>query len=115
MTGSQKVRRTTKSNMRSLVHRTVIATLLASVVACQDVPPLYPPNAPPDIHEACAVAERKCTACHERDRIVYASHTPFEWHNTVERMRQYPGSAITRADGEVILRCLSYNADQGSR
>lgn len=84
------------------------------MVACQETPPLYPASAPADIREACALAERKCTACHERDRIVYARHTLAEWRTTVDRMRRFPGSQITPADAQVILRCVSYNADSAA-
>ncbi|MEO8704710.1 MAG: hypothetical protein ABI867_31935 [Kofleriaceae bacterium] len=91
-------------------HR-LLAGALVAVVACQETPPLFPATAPENIREACALAERKCTACHERDRIVDARHTVTEWRTTVERMRRFPGSGITPADTEVILRCVSYNSD----
>jgi len=98
--------------LRALVLTAVIALALFAAGSCQDVPPLYPSSAPDDIKQACAVTERKCTACHERDRIVYANHNVREWQATVERMRTYPASAMTAADTQVIMRCLSYNADQ---
>ena len=71
---------------------------------------MYPASAPPEIREACAVTSRKCTACHDHERIVSARQTPLEWRTTVERMRRYPGSAISPADIEIILRCLNYHS-----
>jgi hypothetical protein len=81
---------------------------IALLVACKEQPPLYPANAPPDIAEACTLAQRKCTACHDRDRIVYARMTAEEWRETVDKMRRLPGSSISPAEGETILRCLLY-------
>jgi hypothetical protein len=85
--------------------------MLVASVSCQETPPLYPASAPNEIREACAVTAQKCTACHERDRIVYARHNPTEWRTTVERMRKFPGSGIAPADVEVVLRCLTYSAE----
>jgi hypothetical protein len=88
--------------------------VIAVVSACTEAPPLYPPTAPPEIREACALTSRKCTQCHERDRIVYARHSSSEWRVTVERMRKFPGSAIYPADIDVIMRCLNYSNDPSS-
>jgi hypothetical protein len=92
-------------------HRYVLACSLLAILSCQEPPPLYPASAPPEIVEACAVANRKCTACHDRDRIVYARHNQAEWRTTVERMRRFPGSAISPDEIEIILRCLNYSAE----
>ena len=81
-----------------------------ALVACTEPRSLQKPGAPPEISEACALTNRKCTACHDSDRIVDARFSPGEWRTTVERMRQFPGSAISRADVEVVLRCLNYHA-----
>ena len=81
---------------------------LIALAACTEPPPLYPATAPPEIAEACSLTVRKCTACHDRDRIVYARHSPDEWRNIVEKMRRLPGSSITAAEGDIILRCLIY-------
>jgi hypothetical protein len=71
---------------------------------------LYPANAPMPIQEACKLTEQKCTACHDRERIVYArNNSAVEWRTTVDRMRRMPGAAITAADSETIVRCLSYS------
>ncbi len=89
----------------------VLAGALVALVSCQDVPPLYPSNAPVQIREACVLTEQKCTACHDRDRIVYARHNATEWRTTVDRMRRFPGSSISAAETEDIVRCLSYRVE----
>jgi len=78
----------------------------AMVGACSDAAPLYPANSPPEIVEACTLTQRKCTACHDRDRIVDAQMTTSEWRETVDRMRRFPGSNISPSEGEIVLRCL---------
>lgn len=97
--------------VRPLTHRFVLACAWVAVVSCQDAIPLYPPTAPPEIREACALAERKCTACHDRDRLLYTRQSAPAWRATIERMRLIPGSAISPLDGEIILRCMSFSAE----
>ena len=89
----------------------VLAGVLFGAVGCTEPAPLYPPSAPPEIVEACAVAERRCSECHDRDRIATAHKTREEWESTVDRMRQMPGSTIRPDETEVILRCLHYRND----
>jgi hypothetical protein len=84
------------------------------MVSCSETPPLFPASAPIQIREACALTEQKCTACHDRERIVYARHNATEWRNTVDRMRRFPGAAISAADSEIIVRCLSYNVESSA-
>lgn len=91
--------------------RLLLLGALVAISACQETPPLIPASAPDEIREACALAQRKCTACHDRDRIVYARHNQTEWRTTVERMRKFPGSGISPADIEIVLRCLNYSAE----
>lgn len=88
-------------------HHVVVCVLIA-LAACQEPTPLYPPNAPDDIRAACALAERRCSECHDRDRIVGAHKTREEWASTVEHMREMPGSTIAPDETDVILRCLYY-------
>jgi hypothetical protein len=94
-----------------LLHRLMLAAAFVAVVGCQETPPLYPATAPPEIREPCALAQEKCTACHERDRIVFARHNADEWRATIERMRRFPGAAISPSDSEIILRCLLYRTE----
>jgi hypothetical protein len=83
-------------------------------VACTEPPPLYPANSPPDIVQACTLTQQKCTACHDRDRIVHSQMSPNEWRETVERMRRFPGSNISPTEQETILRCLLHRASTTS-
>jgi hypothetical protein len=92
------------------------ALLVVSVAlgACTEPAPLFPSNAPPDVVSACEVTQRKCTACHDKDRIVTARLSPQEWRDTVEEMRLLPGSTITAAERDIILRCLLPRATTSS-
>ena len=89
----------------------VRSAVLVLLWACQEPTPLYPPSAPLEIREACALTQRKCTQCHDRDRIIEAQFGVVEWRNTVERMRQIPGSSIAPANAEVIVHCLTYRGE----
>jgi hypothetical protein len=95
----------------SFLDRTYSLVICLALAACQPAAPLYEPSAPPDIREACALTERRCTACHDRDRIVDAHFTRDEWPRTVERMRQMPGSTIAPNETDIILRCLLHRVD----
>jgi len=108
--GSPRERSTTRTPALLYPHHVVAFTLLA-LAACAEPPPLYPPSAPSDIQAACALTERRCSECHDRDRIVAAHKTHEEWNATVEKMRQMPGSTIRPDETEVILRCLYYRND----
>jgi hypothetical protein len=96
----------------SFLHRNVLGISLAIaaiglvVAACTPVPPFFEPTAPPDVREACKLTERRCTACHDRDRIVDAHYSRDEWPIIVERMRQMPGSTIAPTETDTILHCL---------
>ncbi|GEM_PF-2599094 len=96
-------------SIRLALHAAVL-----TLVACKEPSPLYPAGSPPEIVEACALTERKCTACHDRERYQVPRHPPERWEKIVHKMRLFPGSAITPADGEVILRCLNYRSSTTS-
>jgi hypothetical protein len=96
-------------NIRIATH----AALLA-LVACTEPTPQYPASAPPEIARACALAEHKCTACHDRERFLVPRHPPERWEKIVHRMRLLPGSSIMPADAEIILRCLNYRSSATS-
>lgn len=87
---------------------------LLTLVACKEPSPLYPPGSPPEIVQACSLMEQKCTGCHDRDRYMMASYPPERWAKIVEKMRLFPASAITPADGDIILRCLNYRSSAAS-
>jgi hypothetical protein len=105
--------------LSSFLHRNVFAVSLAvaaiglAIAACAPVPPFYEPTAPADVREACKLTERRCTACHDRDRIVNAHYSREEWPTIVERMRQMPGSTIAPTETDTILHCLLNRTDSG--
>lgn len=93
--------------------RLFAATCIA-LFACQSASPLYPPTASSEIREACTLTHRRCTECHDQDRIVDARKSSDEWAATIERMRQMPGSTIRPDETSSILNCLMNrnNSDQ---
>ena len=99
--------------MQYLKH--AVGCIVLALTACTEPPPLYPPTAPADIQAACALVERRCSECHDRDRIVAAHKTREEWASTVELMREMPGSTIRPDETPVILRCLYYRNDMSFR
>lgn len=68
---------------------------------------LQPAGAPPEIRQACALAEIRCSSCHTLERITNAVHrTAPEWEWQVRRMRLMPASGISQADADEIVKCL---------
>lgn len=68
---------------------------------------LQPAGAPPEIQQACGLAEIRCSSCHTLERITNAVHrTAAEWTWQVRRMRLMPASGISQADADVIVQCL---------
>ena len=64
--------------------------------------------APAEVREACAFTEQKCTRCHTIGRVIaWNATTRADWEPLVTRMRQMASSGITKADAEIVLRCLS--------
>jgi hypothetical protein len=67
--------------------------------------------APPDVRDACAVTERKCSRCHTIDRVIVAQVTsPRHWETYISRMRRMSASGISEADGRTVLRCLVFRS-----
>ncbi len=97
--------------MSLLSPRYVLVGTWIALVACQAPAPMYTPSAPPEIRDACSLTERRCTACHDRDRFLDARKSRDEWSATIERMRQMPGSTIRPYEAAVILHCLLYRTD----
>jgi hypothetical protein len=86
--------------------------LLYALAACGDALPrqslIANTNAtPPELREACAFTEQKCTRCHTIGRVLaWDARTRRDWDPIVTRMRQMASSGITKADAETVLRCL---------
>lgn len=86
------------------------------LVACESPHPLAVPAGTPEaIRSACALTSRKCSGCHDLDRILGVHHSEGDWISTVDRMRALPGSAISEHDASIILQCLVFVTGGASR
>jgi hypothetical protein len=90
-----------------------LALSVLALVACtrerlELIPSAAQPRTPPAIRNACALAEQRCSRCHDLERIQLAHPALVDWPSYVERMRRMPGSGITGSDASVILRCLAW-------
>src|ERR1700731_886139 len=90
-----------------LAHQTRIQTVSLAAI---DLPP-----AAIDINLAAATMEKRCSKCHNLDRIAGASKDARGWLATVNRMRALPDSGISEADSRIIVSYLaSQLAPKGS-
>jgi ferredoxin-NADP reductase/mono/diheme cytochrome c family protein len=67
-------------------------------------------NLPPaaiDINMAAATMEKRCSKCHNLDRIAGARKDARGWLATVSRMRALPGSGISAEDSRIIVSYLA--------
>jgi hypothetical protein len=93
-----------------MLYRLVFVVVLAG---CGEALPRHsliaePTNTSPEIRDACAFTEQKCTRCHTIGRVLsWEARTRQQWEPLVTRMRQMASSGISRSDAEVVLRCLS--------
>lgn len=99
----------------SMVFAVAGAGLVATLVSCNQPRLALVPDrvrTPPGIREACALAETKCSRCHDLERIRVSRFSRNEWSWYVDRMRRQPDSGITERDGATILNCLTYASRQ---
>ena len=67
------------------------------------------PSPPPEIEQACTLANVKCARCHPIERVVVSRGIGVgRWHMYVEQMRLKPSSGISVHDADVIFRCLRF-------
>ncbi|MCU1336732.1 MAG: Ferredoxin-NADP reductase [Bryobacterales bacterium] len=91
----------------SLVHQSRMQTVSLEAI---DLPP-----AAIDINMAAATMEKRCSKCHNLDRIVGARKDARGWLATVNRMKALPDSGISEADSRIIVSYLaSQMAPKGS-
>jgi ferredoxin-NADP reductase len=83
----------------SLVHHARMQTVSLEAI---DLPP-----AAIDINLAAATMEKRCSKCHNLDRIVGASKDARGWRATVNRMRGLPDSGISETDSRIIVSYLA--------
>jgi mono/diheme cytochrome c family protein len=84
----------------SLVHRARMQTVSLEAID-------LPPAAIVDINLAAATMEKRCSKCHNLDRIAGARKDARGWLATVNRMRTLPGSGISEADSRIIVSYLA--------
>ena len=83
----------------SLAHQTRMQTVSLSAI---DLPP-----AAIDVNLAAETMEKRCSKCHNLDRIVGARKDARGWLATVSRMRALPDSGISEADSRTIVSYLA--------
>src|ERR1700674_1498872 len=90
-----------------LAHQTRMQTVSLAAI---DLPP-----AGIDINLAAATMEKRCSKCHNLDRIAGARKDARGWLATVNRMRALPDSGISEEDSRIIVSYLaSQMAPKGS-
>jgi ferredoxin-NADP reductase len=82
----------------TFAHRTRMQTVSLSAI---DLPP-----AAIDMNLAAATMEKRCSKCHNLDRIVGSRKDARGWVATVGRMRALPDSGISEADSRIIVSYL---------
>src|SRR5580700_1889135 len=80
-------------------HHSRMQTVSLSAI---DLPP-----AAIDMNLAAATMEKRCSKCHNLDRIVGARKDARGWLATVNRMRTLPDSGISEADSKIIVSYLA--------
>jgi ferredoxin-NADP reductase len=68
-----------------------------------------------DVNQASDLMQKRCSKCHNLERVIGARKDAQGWLATVSRMRALPGSGISDADAQTIVSWLaSQNRLQGS-
>ena len=71
---------------------------------------------PADVRAAYDLFAQRCSKCHSLSRPLQSGITDDGfWKEYVERMRRQPGSGISPADEEIILRFLHYYSLEAKR
>ena len=83
----------------SLVHQAKMQTVSLEAIDL--------PSAAIDINMAAATMEKRCSKCHNLDRIIGARKDVRGWLATVNRMRALPDSGISVADSRMIVSYLA--------
>lgn len=65
--------------------------------------------APPEVQQACTLANTKCAHCHPIERVLVSRGMGVgAWAVYVEQMRLKPSSGISLTDADIIFRCLRF-------
>src|SRR5579863_4352100 len=77
-----------------------------------------PARVPPvaiDVNQASDLMQRRCSKCHNLDRVIGARKDAQGWLATVSRMRALPGAGISDTEAQTIVSYLaSQNRPHGS-
>jgi ferredoxin-NADP reductase len=60
-----------------------------------------------DMNQATELMQKRCSKCHNLDRVVGARKDAQGWVETVDRMRQIPGAGISEAEAQTIVSFLA--------
>ena len=71
------------------------------------VDPAHASPVPVDMNAASDLMQKRCSKCHNLDRVVGAKKDSPGWVATVDRMRQMPSAEISEADAQMILAFLT--------
>ncbi len=97
--------------LRPLAAAAAAALVIVTASACQHGEGLDPSKMPSSIRADYELFANRCSKCHSLARPLTSNITDDEqWVLYVNRMRRQPGSGISRADQEGILRFLKYYA-----
>jgi ferredoxin-NADP reductase/mono/diheme cytochrome c family protein len=86
-----------------------VAPYLARTTRIEQVS-IDPAHLPPvtiDLNQASDLMQKRCSKCHNLDRVVGARKDLRGWVATVERMRAMPGAGISDADAHTIVSYLA--------
>jgi ferredoxin-NADP reductase len=79
------------------------------------IDPAHVPPVTIDVNQASDLMQRRCSKCHNLDRVVGARKDAQGWIATVNRMRAMTGAGISEADARTIVSYLaSQNRPKGS-
>lgn len=67
---------------------------------------------PAELREDYDVLAHRCSRCHTLTRVFNAPLDDDQWEAYVARMRRMPGSGISPADGERVLRFLLWRNER---
>ena len=80
------------------------------------IDPAHIPPVALDVNQASDLMQRRCSKCHNLDRVVGARKDAQGWIATVNRMRAMPGAAISDAEALTVVSYLaSQNQPKGSQ
>src|SRR5215472_12599017 len=74
------------------------------------IDPAHVPPVAIDVNQASDLMQRRCSKCHNLDRVVGARKDAPGWLATVNRMRAMPGAGISEADVQTIVTYLGSQA-----